>query len=61
MLNYYCRGEKGQLHVNFHLWLYGTSEYGNSYIIPNLDNRVGEFLRILIFVHFLIMHYYFLS
>ena len=40
--------------------MYGAPMYGNSFVFPNLSNQVGGVVWVLIFVHFLIAHYYFL-
>ena len=41
--------------------MYSEPTYGNNYICPNIGNRLGEFVLILVFVDFLMVEYYFLE
>ena len=45
---------------NIYALLYVAPSYGNCYICPNVGNWVGAILRILVFVSFIIVHYYLL-
>ena len=41
---------------NFYMLFFGTLMYGHISICTNLDNQVGAFVHILVFVWFLVAH-----